>query len=312
MLMTADVKRRLRLRQLTNDSLFPLYDNELLLRLHNPKNLRDTRRMLGLFKEYLNGFPPSPEIAKGFLAQYSNKKPRTLYRYSQMILMFMKWYGEPIEDFKVRIPKTLPDYTEDKDIEKLFQAIENKRSHKGCIVRDTLIVELALKTGMRRSELANLIKKDIHSDFLVVRNGKGGKDRVIPLIPSVAERLRNFTSNMLPEDNVFQLKPACISNKIKQFAKKAGLTNFHTHSMRHKFATDLLERGADIRCVQEILGHENLNTTQVYLSITGKRIREAVSLLEKEGISPEFIKELQPVINTFMLANTVRSLLGSS
>jgi len=222
----------------------------------------------------------------------------------------MKWYGEPIDDLKVRIPKTLPDYTEDKDIEKLFLAIENKRSHKDCIVRDLLLVELALKTGMRRSELAYLTVKDIHQDFLVVLNGKGGKDRVIPLIPSIAERLRNFTSNMLPEDNVFKLKPACISNKVKQFAKKAGVSTIHTHSMRHKFATDLLERGADIRCVQEILGHENLNTTQVYLSLTSKRTREAVSLLEKEGVSQEFIKELQPAINAFMIGNTGRCLPG--
>ena len=96
-------------------------------------------------------------------------------------------------------------------------------------------------------------------------NGKGGKDRVIPLIPSIAERLRNFTKGMKPEDNVFQLKAACISNKIRQFAEKAGLPSFHTHSMRHKFATDLLERGADIRRVQELLGHENLSTTQGYL-----------------------------------------------
>ncbi len=282
MIVTPDVKRRLRLRQLTNDSLFPLYDDEIVLRLHNAKNLRDTRRMLGLFKEYLNNYPPSPELAKGFLAQYSNKKPRTLYRYAQMIKAFMAWYGEPIDDLKVRIPKTLPGYTEDNDIEKLFQAIENKRSHKGCIVRDLLLVELALKTGMRRSELANLMAKDIHQDFLMVRNGKGGKDRVIPLVLSIAERLRNFSKDMKPEEKVFQLKPACISNKIKQFAKKAGITDFHTHSLRHKFATELLERGADIRVVQELLGHANLTATQVYLSITSKRIREAISLLDKE------------------------------
>lgn len=120
------------------------------------------------------------------------------------------------------------------------------------------MVELALKTGMRRSELANLVAKDIHRDFLVVRNGKGGKDRVIPLVPSIAERLRNFSKAAKPEEKVFQLKPACISNKIKQFAKKAGITDFHAHSLRHKFATELLERGADIGVVQELLGHANL------------------------------------------------------
>ena len=103
-----------------------------------------------------------------------------------------------------------------------------------------------------------------------MRNGKGGKDRVIPLAPAIAERLQNFVKDMKPDENVFKLKPACISNKIRQFAIKAELGDFHTHTMRHKFATDLLERGANIKQVQELLGHENLATTEVYLSITNQ------------------------------------------
>ena len=168
----------------------------------------------------------------------------------------------------------------------------NKKSHKGCIIRDSLMIELALKTGMRRAELANLEAKDIHQDFLIVRGGKGGKDRIIPLIPSVAERLKNFIKEMLPEEKVFKLKAHCIGNKIRQFAKKAGLNDLHTHSLRHKFATDLVERGADIRRVQELLGHDNLSTTQVYLSITSKGIRDAVSLLDK----PKGVQTL-PIVN---------------
>lgn len=226
--------------------------------------------------------PPSPELAKGFLAQYTNRKPRTLYRYAQMIRVFMKWYGEPMDDFKVKVPKTLPPYTEDSEIERLFTAIENKKTHKGCIVRDSLLAAIALKTGMRRSELGSLEVKDIHQDFLIVRNGKGGKDRVIPLTTAIAERLQNFIKGMKPDEKVFKPKPACISNKIRQFARKAGLDDFHTHTMRHKFATDLLERGANIKQVQELLGHENLATTEVYLSITNKGLREAVSLLDED------------------------------
>ncbi len=67
---------------MTNEELFKLYDNDLVLRLHNVKNLSDTRKMLTKFKEYLNSYPPSPELAKGFLAQYADRKPRTLYRYA--------------------------------------------------------------------------------------------------------------------------------------------------------------------------------------------------------------------------------------
>ena len=112
--------------------------------------------------------------------------------------------------------------TEDSDIEKLFAAIESKKTHKGCIARDSLLVRLALKTGMRRRELANLEPKDIHADFLVVVGGKGGKDRIIPLAPAIAQRLQNFIKGMEPDEKVFKLKAACISNKIRQFAKKAG------------------------------------------------------------------------------------------
>ncbi len=270
------------LRRLNNDNLFELYDSDLVLRLRNPKNLSDNRKMLIRFREYLDGYPPSPELAKAFLSQFATRKPRTLYRYAQMIRGFMKWYGEPLDGFKVRVPKNLPPYTENSDIDRLFSAIENKKTHKGCIVRDSLLVELALKTGMRRSELANLEPRDIHADFLVVMNGKGGKDRVIPLAESTAQRLHNFVEDMKPDEKVFRLKAPCISNKIRQFAKKAGLDDFHTHTMRHKFATDLLEKGANIRAVQELLGHENLATTQVYLSVTDLGLRQAVRLLDDE------------------------------
>jgi integrase/recombinase XerD len=136
--------------------------------------------------------------------------------------------------------------------------------------------------GVRRQELANLGAGDIRGDFIMVRGGKGGKDRLIPLAPATVQRLQNFIKGMEPDEKVFKLKASCISNKIRQFAKKAGLNGFHIHSMRHKFATDLLEKGANIKVVQTLLGHENLTTTEVYLSLVDQGLHDAVSLLEKE------------------------------
>ena len=269
------------MRRMANEELFRLYDSDLVLRLHSPKNLSDTRKFLTRFKEYLGSYPPSPELAKSFLAQYADRKPRTLYRYAQMLRMFMKWYGEPMDDLKVKVPKSLPPYTEDAEIERLLHAIETKKTHRNSIVRDSLLVELALKTGMRRGELANLETKDIHNDFLVVRSGKNAKDRVIPLSPPTALRLRNFIEGKKPDQKVFGLKAPSITMKIKTFARRAGLDDLHTHALRHKFATDLLEHGADVRSVQHLLGHENLSTTQIYLSVTDKRLREAVNLLDE-------------------------------
>jgi integrase/recombinase XerD len=270
----------LQLRNLTNDELFKLYDSDLVLRLHNAKNLSDTRKILARFKDHLNGFPPSPELAKGFLAQFTDRAPRTLYRYTQMLKVFMKWYGEPL-DLKIKIPKSLPPYTEDSDIDKLFDAIENKKTHRGCIVRDSLMVQLALMTGLRRAELANLKRRDIHADFLIARKGKGKKDRVLPLTPAIAQRLQNFIKGMAPNESVFKLKAPCIGMKVKQFAVKAGLSDLHTHSLRAKYATTLIERGADIRTVQQLMGHENMSTTQGYLAVTDKRLREAANLLDE-------------------------------
>ncbi len=73
------------LRQMSNDELFQLYDKGLILRLRNAKNLTDTRKILARFRDHLGDYPPSAELAKSFLSRYVDKKPRTLYRYAQMV-----------------------------------------------------------------------------------------------------------------------------------------------------------------------------------------------------------------------------------
>ncbi len=267
------------LRHKSNEELFELYDSDLQLRVHNARNLEGIRQFLAKFKAYLNGYPPSPELAKGFLAQYASHGPHTFYNYVNHIKSFLKWYGEPLE-LKVRVPRQLPPYTEDKDIEKLFKVIESKRTHKRTIIQDSLLVTLDLKSGLRRTELVNLEPRDIHHDFLVVRNGKGGKDRVVPITPVLAPRLHNYIKDMEPTEKIFKLKPASLTTKIKTLAKRAGLNDLHCHSLRHKCAQNLLEAGADVKVVQELLGHANLSSTQVYLSTTDKRMRDAVALVD--------------------------------
>jgi len=96
-------------------------------------------------------------------------------------------------------------------------------------------VELALKIGMRRGELTNLEARDVHLDFLVIKNGKGVKDRIIPLSEPIAIRLRKFIEGKKRDHKMFGLKPATITMKIKTFARRAGLENLHAHTLRHKF-----------------------------------------------------------------------------
>lgn len=268
------------LKDKPNSELFRLYDNELLLRLHNPKNLRDTRHILARFNAFIGEAQPSPEGAKAFLAQYADRQSRTRYRYAQMIKTFMAWYGEPLDDIRIKIPKTLPSYTEDIDVKKLLAAAADKRSYKNVIERDQLLIETIWRTGLRRGEASNLRKRDIYEHRLIVRGGKGGKDRSIPLLPSLAAKLATFTAKKQADERVFGLGAPVVSMKIKQLARKAGLSTMHAHALRHKFATDLLERGANIRQVQVLMGHENLNTTQVYLGVTDAHLVEAIGRLE--------------------------------
>jgi integrase/recombinase XerD len=273
-------RKRMTLRQLPNDKLFSEYDNDLVMRIHNEKNLKSDRWLLAQFQDYIGNYPPTPELAKGFLSKFKDRMPRTRARYTATIKSFMNWYGEPMLDLKVKVPRQAPTYTKDSDVEKLRQAIKNKQSHKGTILRDSLLIDLALNTGMRRGELAKLEPRDVHHNFLIA-HGKGEKVRVIPLPKTIAAKLNNFISGMQPGEKVFKLTDVSIGNKIRNWALKAGLDDFHTHTMRHKYATDLIERGADVRAVQELLGHADLSTTQVYLATSDERLRQAVDLLEE-------------------------------
>jgi integrase len=281
MLLGEDLKRQLRLRQMTNDELFESYDAELINHHQSAKALNEERRVLGHFKEYLGQWPPSPESAKRFLAQFRELKTWTRYHYTQVISAFMSWYGQNL-NIKISVPHKLPEYVKEDDTERLLAAISNRPTHKKNINRDTLLVEVALNTGLRRSELSNLKVSDIHLDqgVIVVRDGKGNKDAIIPLTNTLAERLASYIRDMRPEANLFNLKPSSISAKIHWFAKKANV-NLHTHSLRHRFGTRLLEGGANPEAVRQLMRHESLGTTQRYVALSSAGLKEAIDVLDK-------------------------------
>ena len=176
-------------RQMSNDELFLKYQPELRLKIHNQINLKNDIALLDKFREFLGDSRPSPSLAKEFLSGCYQRSLSTQARYAATI----------------KVPKHLPQYVEDDQIEKLLSAIRGKKSHKHSIERDLLIVELYLKTGMRRNELAGLKVRDVHSDFLMVIKGKGEKDRVIPLLPDIAGRLNSFIRGRQPDESVFGL-----------------------------------------------------------------------------------------------------------
>ena len=234
---------------------------------------------------YLSGFVNTceqltSETALNYLAQSAPIKPNSRSRYATYLKGFLNYFDIPFE-VKIKVPKTLPDYIEGSDIDQIVEWIKSKKSHKRSIDRDLTLLETARKTGMRRSELGNLKVGDVNLDKnrLYVRGGKGDKDRVIPIHPTLLEGLSDLVRGKANKESVFGLKPRSLGNKFRDWSKSAGV-DLHAHSFRHYFATTLVERGANIKVVQELLGHSSLATTQVYLSVTADHLEDAIQLLE--------------------------------
>lgn len=156
-------------------------------------------------------------------------------------------------------------------------------------VRDKAILELFFSTGLRVSELCGLNRDiDLSRDEFSVR-GKGEKVRVVFLSPAAKDAIKKYLDKRGDVDDALfvqmgknsknakdlRLTPRSVERIIKHYATKAGITRKVTpHVIRHSFATDLLENGADLRSVQALLGHQNIATTQVYTHVTDKHLRE--------------------------------------
>lgn len=152
-------------------------------------------------------------------------------------------------------------------------------------LRDCAILEMLFSTGLRVSELCALNSDiDLSRDELSVR-GKGEKVRVVFLSPTAKEVVREYLKarNDMEEalfvdgrpDKMHRITPRDVQRHLKMYVARAGITSVVTpHTLRHAFATDLLSNGADIRSVQQLLGHASINTTQIYTHITDSHLRE--------------------------------------
>jgi site-specific recombinase XerD len=156
-------------------------------------------------------------------------------------------------------------------------------------LRDRAMLELLFSTGLRVSELCNLNRDlDLSRDEFSVR-GKGEKIRVVFLSSTAKKAIKEYLDKRADVDEALfiqfgkasknakdlRLSPRSVERLVKRYAIKAGITRKVTpHVIRHSFATDLLENGADLRSVQALLGHQNIATTQVYTHITDKHLRE--------------------------------------
>jgi len=179
--------------------------------------------------------------------------------------------------------RKLPVVLSPQEVIRLFEATTNAK-HRALLMT-------AYSAGLRRSEVTSIAIGDIDSDRMVlnVRLGKGGKDRTVPLSPKLLRMLRAYWREYRParpwlfegQDPNKHLSPESAAAICRNAVKAAGLTKrVSMHTLRHTFATHHLEAGTDLHTLQQILGHASINSTQIYLHISTRRIQEAQTPFE--------------------------------
>lgn len=184
-----------------------------------------------------------------------------------------------------KLPKTLPNYLTEEEIDKLLKINLNTPYD----YRNKAMLELLYATGLRITELCNLKITDIDLDNAIVRVfGKGKKERIVPITDLVIKYLKIYIENYRNEilknkDSEYlfisnsqkQISRQAFFKFIKQQCKYSGIEkNVSPHVLRHSFATHMLKHGADLRIIQELLGHEDITTTQIYAHLVNEKLKE--------------------------------------
>lgn len=183
----------------------------------------------------------------------------------------------------------LPKFLSDKEMDKIFEVSTDNNSIEE---RDKLIIELLYATGLRVSELVNIKIKDIDMNNKTIKVlGKGSKERIVLYNNHTKDALSKYLSNgyhelnkknnnyLILNKNGDKLSDRYVRNIINKLVRKAGLNiKISPHTIRHTFATDMLEEGADLVTVKELLGHESLNTTSIYTHITNEQIKKTYNM----------------------------------
>ena len=262
------------------------YDLKRLETFLADKDIRDPARLDGsVLIEHLRG------LRRDDLAGSSVSRHLATLRAFGKFLTFSNYCKQDPAELLERptIWKRLPHGMHTKQIEKLLAAphLHQEKMH----LRDVAVLETMYATGCRASEVGAITLTDYHEPLGVVKlNGKGNRQRIVPIGRPAMRAVRRYLDEQRPgllredrpTDGLFLTERGepmtrfTIFAMIKKHARRAGLRDVHPHTVRHTFATHLLAGGADLRVVQELLGHARVTTTQIYTHVDQSRLRAVI------------------------------------
>ena len=225
-------------------------------------------------------------VATGYSKSTVARKIAALRSFYKFLVRVGTLDASPVSVIRTpKLPRSLPKYLEINQIDALFSA-PDRTTFLGA--RDLAILETIYTAGLRVSELVGLNIEDLHEFDGVLRiRGKGKKERLAPIGTKAYQailhylKVRRQTTAFALEGAMFinqrgtRLTDRSVRRKLNQYMKQAGIPlNISPHTLRHSFATHMLDAGADLRSVQEMLGHENLSTTQIYTHLTTSKLKK--------------------------------------
>jgi integrase/recombinase XerD len=265
--------------------------DEMELRNYSPKTIQCYVETVARFARYFNKSPDKlgPEEVRTYLLHLVQEKKRSWGTYKQALAAlryFYRWVvkgPEIVEDIRCPRPeRRLPVVLSFEEVRRFFAAIPS--------FKHRMILMTAYSAGLRISEVVNLQVGDIDSRRMVIRvcQGKRKKDRYTILSPVLLTMLRHWWVAARPVSYLFASRspdrPArvtTIQKACKEAQEKAGLDKtVRPHTLRHSFATHLLEAGTDLRVIQELLGHASVRTTAIYTHVSTKLIAQTKSPLD--------------------------------
>ncbi|EOQ87680.1 tyrosine recombinase XerD [Leptospira yanagawae serovar Saopaulo str. Sao Paulo = ATCC 700523] len=258
-----------------------------------------------LEKEHINFLEVKANDIIRFLEEERERKisAKTLAREVVAIRQFYKYLRDekrldsnPTEKIETpEVARTIPDYLTQTEIEELFRNIKEDNLYE---LRDKCIFELLYSSGLRISEACNLKMSDIDMENMTITvEGKGGRQRLVPFGEKSLEILKRYLTESRTEilkkrtcDFVFVSKKGSYINRksvwrlLNHYIKRTKIKKKVTpHTLRHSFATHLLENHADLKSVQELLGHIDISTTQIYTHMANKTLKEVHKKFHPRG-----------------------------
>lgn len=258
------------------------YEEELKLRNYSRKT---TETYLCILNDFLNFSSnlSNEEVRRYLLKTINLKKSTSVVKQQTSALKILFEILGKKQEFKVPFYKKeskLPEVLNKYEVKKIIEETKNP-IHR-------LIIQLLYSGGLRVSEIISLQPKDldIERKVIVIRQGKGAKDRITLLPESLKDDLLKHLLKNPPKKYLFESNRGnkysnrTIEEIVSQISKKALGRNVTPHTLRHSFATHLLESGVDIRYIQKLLGHKNLRTTQIYTHIANSDLAKIKSPLD--------------------------------